>query len=71
MLLKNAVFWDVAPCGFNINKGFRETCLLHLQSRRNNTYEESVRRMLTDWLLFHSENLGGAVGMGRVLFLLP
>jgi hypothetical protein len=33
---KNAVFWDVAPRGFIINRRFGGTCRLHLQGRRNN-----------------------------------
>jgi hypothetical protein len=38
--MKNAVFWDVAPCGFIINRRFEGTCRLHLQDRRNNASEE-------------------------------
>jgi hypothetical protein len=38
--LKNAVFWDVAPCGFIINRRFEGTCRLHLQGRRNNASDE-------------------------------
>jgi hypothetical protein len=33
ILMKNAVFWDVAPCGFIINRRFGGTCRLHLQGR--------------------------------------
>jgi hypothetical protein len=36
--VKNAVVWDVAPCGFN--RRFGGNRLLHLQSRRNNVSEE-------------------------------
>jgi hypothetical protein len=35
--MKNAIFLDVAPCGFIINPRFDETSRLHLQDRRNNT----------------------------------
>jgi hypothetical protein len=43
---------------------FGGTCYLHLQGRRNNASEESVKWMLTDWLLFCGENLGGVGGGG-------
>jgi hypothetical protein len=32
--MKNAVFWDVAPCGITINRRFGGTRRLHLQGRR-------------------------------------
>jgi hypothetical protein len=38
--MKNAVFWDVTPCGIIINRRFGETCRLHLQARRNNASDE-------------------------------
>jgi hypothetical protein len=38
--MKNAVFWDEAPCGFIINRRFGGTCRLHPQGRRNNVSEE-------------------------------
>jgi hypothetical protein len=31
--MKNAVFWDVAPCGFCVNRRFGGTYRLHLQGR--------------------------------------
>jgi hypothetical protein len=34
MTMKNAVFWDVAPCRYCINRRFRGTYRLHLQGRR-------------------------------------
>jgi hypothetical protein len=33
-VLKNAVFCDVAPCGFIIDRRFGVTCRLHLQGLR-------------------------------------
>jgi hypothetical protein len=30
--MKTAVFWDVAPCGFTINRRFGGTFRLHFQS---------------------------------------
>jgi hypothetical protein len=41
-LKKNALFWDVAPCDFIINRRFGGTCRLHLQGRRNNSSEEKL-----------------------------
>jgi hypothetical protein len=38
--LKNAVFLDVAPCGFNISRRFGRTCRLHLQCRRKKKKRE-------------------------------
>jgi hypothetical protein len=38
--MKNIVFWDVVPCGFNINRRFGETYPLHLQGGSNNASEE-------------------------------
>jgi hypothetical protein len=35
--MRNAVFCDVAPFGFIINRRFGGTCRFHLQGRRNNT----------------------------------
>jgi hypothetical protein len=52
-----AVSWDVAPCEFNTNRRFVGTYCLHFQGRRNNPSQESVRRILADLLLFHSESL--------------
>jgi hypothetical protein len=37
MTMKNAVFWDVAPCGSCKSRRFGGTCHLHLQG---------IRRML-------------------------
>jgi hypothetical protein len=38
--IQKAVFLDVTPCGFIINRRFGGTCRLHLQGRRNNASEE-------------------------------
>jgi hypothetical protein len=40
--MKNAVFWDVAQCAFNIHRRFGGTCFLHFQGRRNNAREGKV-----------------------------
>jgi hypothetical protein len=34
-VLKNAVFWDVAPCRYFVNRRFGGTYRLHLQGIRN------------------------------------
>jgi hypothetical protein len=33
--MKNATFWDVAPCGSSNNRRFGGTCRLFLQNRKN------------------------------------
>jgi hypothetical protein len=38
--LTNAVFWNVEPFGFNIDRRFEGTCCLHIQGKRNNGNEE-------------------------------
>jgi hypothetical protein len=41
VIMKNAVFWDMEPCGFIINGRFGGMCRrLHLQGRRNNAIEK-------------------------------
>jgi hypothetical protein len=42
--LKDAVFWNVEPCGSPKNRRFGGTCSLHLRSR---TRTSSVRRLKT------------------------
>jgi hypothetical protein len=32
--MKNAVFWDVGPCSYYVNRCFEETYRLHLQGRK-------------------------------------
>jgi hypothetical protein len=49
--VKDAVFWDVAPCGFIIVRRLGGTCRLNLQGRRNNAGEEKSRWWLPDSLL--------------------
>jgi hypothetical protein len=38
--MKNAILWDVAPCGFIINRRFGGMCRLHLHGIRNNASKE-------------------------------
>jgi hypothetical protein len=51
--MKNAVFWDVAPCIFCVNRRFGGTYRLHLQGRKIRERGTSVSRwMQTDRQLF-------------------
>jgi hypothetical protein len=45
--MKNAVFWDVAPCIYCVNRRFRGTYRLHIQGRKIRERGTSVSR----WLL--------------------
>jgi hypothetical protein len=36
VMMKNAILWDMVPCGVIINRCFGGTCHLRLQGRRNN-----------------------------------
>jgi hypothetical protein len=45
--MKNAIFWDVAQCGYIINAHFGGTCSLYLQGRRNNASEEKCQTVAT------------------------
>jgi hypothetical protein len=61
--MKNAYFWDVAPCGFIVNRRFGGKCGLHPQGRRDNQSDE-----LTD---YSSEELKALIitlegGRGRL-----
>jgi hypothetical protein len=42
--MKKAVFWDVAPCRYGLNRRFGGTYRLHLQGRR-----EIIRKSLLPW----------------------
>jgi hypothetical protein len=44
--MKNAVFWDVAPCSFCVNRHFGGTYRLHLQGRKIRERGTSVNRWL-------------------------
>jgi hypothetical protein len=41
LVLKNAVFWDVAPCASCKKRRFGEMCHLHFQGRKNTLAEGS------------------------------
>jgi hypothetical protein len=53
MFLKKAVFWDVAPCRYGVDRRFGGTYRLHLQGRREiirkSASEASVRDIEADW----------------------
>jgi hypothetical protein len=44
--VKNAVFWELAPCRFCVNRRFRGMYRLHLQGRKIRERETSVSRWL-------------------------
>jgi hypothetical protein len=44
-LLKNAVFCDVVPCGFIINRRFGGKCRLHLQGKKYAGEEKYANRL--------------------------
>jgi hypothetical protein len=44
--MKNAVFWDVVPCRYCVNRRFGGTYRLHLQGRKIRERGTSVRRWL-------------------------
>jgi hypothetical protein len=46
LILKNAVFWDVAPCRSCVNRRFGGTYRLHLQGRKTREWGTSVSRWL-------------------------
>jgi hypothetical protein len=50
VIMKNAVFWDVALCRFCVNCHFGGTYRLHLQGRKNRERGTSVSRWL-QWKL--------------------
>jgi hypothetical protein len=54
MGLKNAVFWDVAPCSSRVNGRFGGTYRLHLQGRKIRARETSMSRWLQT---YRRENL--------------
>jgi hypothetical protein len=51
--LKNAIFWDVAPCSSCVNRRFGGMYRLHLQGRKIHEQGTSVSR----WLQF-LQNIG-------------
>jgi hypothetical protein len=50
--MKNAVFWDVAPCRFCVNRRFRGKYRLHLQGRKIREGKTSVSMWLQTAVLF-------------------
>jgi hypothetical protein len=48
--MKNAVFWDVAPCRSCVNRRLGGTYRLYLQGRKFRARETSVSRWLQDWI---------------------
>jgi hypothetical protein len=54
-IIKNAVFWDVAPCRSCVNRHFRGTYRLHLQGRKIHKWGTSMSRWLQTacWFITH------------------
>jgi hypothetical protein len=52
MTMKNAVFWDVAPCRSCVNRCFGGTCRLHLQGIKIRERGTSVSRWLADCYMY-------------------
>jgi hypothetical protein len=66
--MKNAVFFDVAPCEFIKNERFEGTYRLHLQGRRNNS---NVEKMLDgNWLAVYNKPTRCHIPGGSILQLL-
>jgi hypothetical protein len=55
LYMKNAVFWDVAPCRSCVNRRFWETYRLHLQGKKNtqarNQREQVAADTCSRWFL--------------------
>jgi hypothetical protein len=49
--MKNAVFWDVAPCRYCVNRHFRGTYCLHLQGRKKNVKIREQGTSVSRWLV--------------------
>jgi hypothetical protein len=50
--MKNAVFWDVAPCRSCVNRRFGETYRLHIQGRKIRERGTSVSKWLRSAIRF-------------------
>jgi hypothetical protein len=46
VIMKKAVFWDVGPCRYHVNRRFGGTYRLHLQDRKIHKQGTSVSRWL-------------------------
>jgi hypothetical protein len=62
--MKIAFFWDVAPCGFYINRRFGGTCRLHLQGRRDNASEQNCQTVNSLTTVPRARTWEGEVGCG-------
>jgi hypothetical protein len=64
LALKNAVFWDVAPCRYCVNRRFGGTYRLHLPGRKTRERGTSVSR----WLLHNTQYLHCATSQKTAFF---
>jgi hypothetical protein len=56
--MKNAVFWDVAPCRSSVNRRFGGTYHINLQGRKIRERETSACRWLQSAADFYPEDGG-------------
>jgi hypothetical protein len=61
--MKNAVPWDMAPCGFIINRPFGGTCRHHLEGKRHNTSEEKC------WMVRWAVGINDPWGRGYLVVI--
>jgi hypothetical protein len=52
--MKNAVFWDVKPCGYYKNRRFGGTYHFHHQGYKNSILRSVLRLLVTDNVLPNS-----------------
>jgi hypothetical protein len=53
--MKDAVFWDVAPCRYFVNRRFGGTYRLHLQGRRNPRAMNQREQLAVDFSILKME----------------
>jgi hypothetical protein len=66
--MKNAIFWDVAPCRSCVNRRFRGTYHLHLQGRKIRVQGTSMSRWL-NVIQFYLQTFLCHTSMNICLFL--
>jgi hypothetical protein len=70
MTIKNAVFWDVEPCKYFVNRRFGGTYSLHLQGIKNPRALNQREQVAVDWVTVRVY-LPAHVGSSFVDFLYP
>jgi hypothetical protein len=72
LAMKNAVFWDVAPCTSRVNRRFGGTYRLYLQGRKIREGGTSVSRWLQRYVPSKrrfTQNLLGATSQKKAFFI--